>query len=320
MSFKIENNVNLPNVFIVGAPKCGTSSLVTYMSEHPSIFMSDPKEPNYFARHLFTAYQKEKIRRLNISYKTNLIDYLDLFKNSKGKTVIGEASTRYIRSKRALIEIKALNPNAKIIVMLRNPVDLVVSWHKQKLYENQETVKNFSKAWDLQFERMKGECLPERMWATDELFYGKIGGLASQVEILLDIFNRKQICFIFFDDFVKDTKKEYARVLNFLNVDFDRKEYFPVINARKNIRFHALYRLLCTRTYSYYRLKSILEKSLNIKLSGLTYCTNRLFISTNKEKQNTFNKKIKPKLVEYFKDEIRRLEILSNRDLSDWYM
>jgi hypothetical protein len=314
-----KNKKNIPNLFIVGAPKCGTTSLAYYLGEHPDIFMCEPKEPNYFARHLFTDYQLGKIKFHQYTYKIIFNDYLKLFDNVKEEVVVGEASTRYIRSEKALKEIKNLNKNAKIIAMIRNPVDLVFSWYKQKTYERQENILNFEKAWHIELEREQGKCLPTKLWAEDELFYRKIGSLGTQVETLLTIFSKQQVHLILFDDFIKKPQKVYAEVLSFLELPDDGRKKFPAKNIQKNINFQNVYTILSAIRKEKYliRVKKNLEKIIGIDLPGIKKTTDRICIS-KKSTGDYLNKQFRKILTDYFCKEIKKIEVLANRDLSTW--
>ena len=107
-----------PGFFIVGAPKCGTTSFYHYLRQHPQIFMPDNKEPHYFGSDLK--------KRSDEFIKTEE-EYLSLFKDADSSQMAGEASTFYLYSKAAQKEIKGFNPHAKIIIMLRNPIDFLHS-------------------------------------------------------------------------------------------------------------------------------------------------------------------------------------------------
>ena len=119
-----------PNLFIVGAPKCGTTFLYHYLKKHPDIYFPEFKEPHYFGSDL--------IRR-NGAYNLSLREYKNLF--STEKKVIGEASTFYLFSKKAAQEIYNFNPHSKIIIMLRDLVDLVHSLHSQFVFSGDEVIE-----------------------------------------------------------------------------------------------------------------------------------------------------------------------------------
>ena len=96
--------MNKPNLFIVGAPKCGTTSMFSYLQQHPDIFMSNNKEPHYFGSDL---------TRIGNLYNFTENEYLKLFLNANNEKIIGEASTHYLYSKTAPKEIKSFNKESK---------------------------------------------------------------------------------------------------------------------------------------------------------------------------------------------------------------
>jgi len=111
-----------PDLFIVGAPRSGTTALYEYLRSHPDIFMCTPKEPNYFS------FDMNRPRAANTEE-----EYLRLFKNAHEK-VAGEASVWYLYSKVAIAEIMRFNPDAKIIAMVRSPIDWFRSWHAHRFF------------------------------------------------------------------------------------------------------------------------------------------------------------------------------------------
>src|SRR5262249_20365906 len=140
-------SIRKPNFFIVGAPKCGTTSMANYLSWHPRIFVSAVKEPHYFARHTW----RNPNDRLIPSYRNSLEHYLKLFQDvPEDSLAVGEASVRYLMNRKSLEEIAEFAPDARIIAMLRNPVDLAYSLHSELLKHYMEDVEDFEKAWGLQ--------------------------------------------------------------------------------------------------------------------------------------------------------------------------
>jgi hypothetical protein len=116
------NELKYPNFFIVGAPKCGTTSLHYWLSQHPEIFMSEPKEPGYFCTDLHEeADNFNNDKKEHFKYR-NKDDYLKIFENHKNKKIIGESSVRYFHSNQAPINIKNRTIKPKIIISIRNPV------------------------------------------------------------------------------------------------------------------------------------------------------------------------------------------------------
>ena len=143
----MEGTVPKPNFFIVGGPKCGTTALYTYLKNHPEIFMSRIKEPQFFAADIFCDQRTVQ----------TLADYLSCFAAARNEKRIGEASTAYLGSRNAAQEIKAFNPNAQIIIALRNPVEVMYAEHSERVFCNVEHIRNFNAALD------SGE---QRRWRT----------------------------------------------------------------------------------------------------------------------------------------------------------
>ncbi|MFQ5518600.1 MAG: sulfotransferase, partial [Mariprofundus sp.] len=138
-----------PDFFIVGAPKCGTTAMYTYLQAHPDIFMSEVKEPYYFCSDLgFHRFRNEQ-------------EYLKLFSVASPQQRIGEASTWYLYSSQAAAAIHAFNTDARIIVMLRNPVDMMYSLYSHFLYIGSEETDSFEAALAAEEERKHGNCIPE---------------------------------------------------------------------------------------------------------------------------------------------------------------
>lgn len=216
-----------PNLFIIGAPKCGTTFLYHYLKEHPDIYFPDFKEPHFFGSDL--------IRRHG-AYNLNLEEYQNLFKTDK--KVIGEASTFYIFSKESAKEIYNFNPKAKIIIMMRDLVNLVHSMHSQFVFSGDEVVEDFEKALDLEQNRLNGIDIPNQTTVVNKLFYtNNILDLPYNIKSFIDYFKKENIKFIFLDDIKNNPQKVYSETLDFLKIDPNIKiSNFKVINKNKNYK------------------------------------------------------------------------------------
>ena len=127
-----------PNLFIVGAPKCGTTSLYGWLSQHPNVYMSPIKEPGFFS--------PDSLHRPG-----TLARYEALFAKAGAEhEIVGEASTNYLYSREAVPRVLEYNPKAKFIVCVRNPVEMAPSLFAQRVWEGRDTVKCFEDAWRLQ--------------------------------------------------------------------------------------------------------------------------------------------------------------------------
>lgn len=224
------SNLNQPNFFIVGCPKSGTSALSQYLSEHPNVFFSTPKEPFYWCQD-FTASK-------SIHGVDSLESYLRFFSAAKPDVhlAIGEGSTTYLQSKVALQHIIQFNPQARVIVMLRNPVEVVQAMHNELLRHGFEEVEDFDAAWELQEQRALGNKIPGDCLFPHQLQYRDVVRYAEQIARLYSIVPESQRRIILFDDFKSDTARVYGEILEFLELPNDNRTEYPVVHGSKVIR------------------------------------------------------------------------------------
>ena len=213
-----------PNLFIVGAPKCGTTFLYQYLKKHPDIYFPNFKEPHFFGSDL---------KRKNDAYDLTLKDYENLFNSNK--TIIGEASTFYLFSKKAANEIYNYNPNAKIIIMLRDLVDLVHSLHSQFVFSGDEIIEDFSKALELEESRLNGNNIPNQTTIVNKLFYiTNILSVPNNIKSYISLFGIENIKFISLKDIKENPSIIYKDTLDFLNIDSSFKiDDFKIVNKNK---------------------------------------------------------------------------------------
>lgn len=214
-----------PNFFIVGAPKCGTTAINDYLGKHPDIFIPAIKEVHFFGRDLH--FSKGALR--------DEAAYLALFKGAT-EPRLGEASVWYLYSRSAAQEIHAFNPNAKIVVMLRNPVDMLYSQHSQFLYNGNEDIADFREALAAEPERKAGRRIPKSAHLADGLFYSETARYAEQLERYFTTFGRDNVHVILYDDFRADLPGTYRQTLRFLGVREDFTPEFAVVNPNKRAR------------------------------------------------------------------------------------
>ena len=291
-----------PNFFIVGAPKCGTTAMNDYLAQHPDIFMAQ-KEIHFFGSDLKT--------KLKISEK----QYMNFFKNAGNRKIIGEASVWYLYSKTAAREIKQFSPQAKILIMLRNPVEVIHSLHSQHLYDANENVLDFEKAVSLDEERKTGKKLPDSVDFFELPAYKDSVLFAEQVKRYFDVFGKDKVHVTLYDDFVVDTEKAVMEVLHFLGANSETKITYNVINPNKKIRFFSIHRLLKNPP-------SVLKKIIRIILP---FKNLRHRVMARLFKWNVFIKRrdkiddeLYTRLKHYFLEDIRKLSMIIDRDLSAW--
>lgn len=223
----------MPDFFIAGAPKCGTTSLWNYLRAHPAVFMPANKEPNYFCSDL----PAERVG--------TLAEYEALFSSAPPQALTGEGSVFYLYSKVAIGQIMARNASAKFIVMLRNPVEATRSMHAFRWNNHLEDVADLEQAWRLQEARLEGRYLPPRWPYPLLLQYGAQNSYAPQVRRLLAQVPPKQCLFLLFEEFFTDPTRHFARVLEFLGLPPDpARTVFPLVNQTVGVRSLHLDRLL----------------------------------------------------------------------------
>jgi hypothetical protein len=215
-----------PNFFIVGMPRSGTTSMYTYLKQHPDIYLALYKEPNFFCKDMTQSFYTIQDREL----------YDSLFTHAGDKKCIGEGSVWYLTSKIAAAEIKKFKPAAKIIIMLRNPIDMIYSLHGLYVRTKNEDIIDFPKALAVQADRMKGVSIPETCYFPEGLFYTEVARYYPKIKRFTDVFERKNIHVVLFDDFVSDTPRSYRDTLEFLEVDPNFPAEFDLQKAAKLIQ------------------------------------------------------------------------------------
>ena len=299
-----------PNFFIIGAAKSGTTALSEYLRTHPKVFFSTPKETGFFGKDFPARSRPLK----------NLTQYLKLFEQASPKHIaIGEGSVRYLFSKSAVSEILNFNPDAKFIVMLRNPVDMFFSLYNQYCYARQENVSTAKQAWRLQYIRQKNKkMIPPLCVAPQVLNYNEQCKVGALVERLFSIVPSNKVFVIIYDDFQKNTREVYQNTLKFLNLPDDHKTNFPKINSRRkliNPFLNKLFSMLFFLIHFRYRLGlgQIRCKKLNAWIKNINF---NLCYSRQKVEEKDLN--FIAELKKHFKEDIAKLSKLLNRDLMHW--
>ena len=299
----LKRNRLTPNFFIVGGQRCGTTAMSTYLRSHPDICFSSHKEPHYFAEDL------PGVRKAR-----SLEEYLNLFKSCGGNELaVGESSTGYLQSSRAIANIYEFNPQAKIIVMLRNPVDLVHSLHAHLFYCGHEDKEDFEKAWRLQGVRNNGKNLPKDPRYHTVLQYVDVGKLGFQIERLLSIFPREQVKIILFEDFIESPREIYEQVLFFLGVPSDGRTEFPIANENRELRFPFLFKLY--RNNVPWRLQCLLDQLR--RKTGLKILRRYSLFSTAVTRPR-LSADMRSEIITEFADDIIKLSTLLSIDLNHW--
>jgi len=296
-----------PNLFIVGAPKSGTTALASYLSSHREVFVAD-KELSYFGSDLDF---RTKRGRWQIGYGA----YLEWFAQHGEAQYRTDRSVFYLYSSRAAAEIHAFDPAARVIALLRNPVDQMHSQHSEMLFQGEEVITSFGDALALEDERKRGGQVPPGCQKVFGLFYRGIAGYAEQVERYFSVFGRDQVCVVLYDDLVLDPARTYRQVLRFLDIDHDHQPEFNVVNANKVVRSTRVRALLGQSPSGLRRLGRLLVPDEQARAS----LRRRLHaLNTEQRARPPMDPELRRELTAACTPEVRRLEQLLDRDLGGW--
>jgi hypothetical protein len=211
----IAAGARVPDFFIVGHHKSGTTALYEMLRRHPQIYMSDIKEPQFFATDTRPRFPSPR----GHSLPETLEQYLSLFSGAGAQQRAGEASPSYLWSHAAAGQIAELQPAARIIAILREPVSFLYSLHLQLLRSHVESEKDLRKALSLEAARREGREIPPRSHRPQLLQYADHVRYADQLRRYHAVFPREQVLVLIYDDFRRDNAATLREVLQFLDVD-----------------------------------------------------------------------------------------------------
>ena len=295
--------------FMIGAPSCGTTALGAALRSHPEICFSMPKEPHYFSR-LRPGWTLGRI----------LVDYLPLyFRHWPGAGIsLGEGSTSYLYSDQAIDAINRCFPNARFIVMVRNPLEMVPSYHRKMLFLLDEDEPDLARAWALQGARSWGEQLPRycRDWRL--LQYRDVGRVGARCEALLRRVDPRRVKFVLFDDFVADPLAVYRDTLDFLSLADDGRTVIKRRNAGQLPKSTMVQLMIREPRIEIARVMLIrLRRSRRFKALGQAIGrvrrSNRHAVAPDR-----LPSALRATLVEAFAEDVQILSELFGRDLRYW--
>jgi hypothetical protein len=293
-----------PDFIIAGAPKCGTTALYEYLQTHPSVFLTNPKEPHFYADDL-GAHREVPTWR----------EYEQLFAGvTSNHQAVGEASVWYMHSKVALKRVREELPNARLIVILRQPIDFLRSLHSDMVWICFDDEPDFEKAWDLQEERRAGHRIPSLCQVPWFLDYRTLGQLSVHMSRLLQLFPREQVKIMLFDDFKASPQRVYENVLEFLQLPSDGRNEFPRVNASKRNRLAWLAR--CQATVVRTLPRSCIQVGKKFGLGQLNRTVTRL--NSQPSSPVPLRDEFRQRLLEEFRRDIDALSELIGRDLNHW--
>jgi Sulfotransferase family len=213
----------VPDFFIVGHPKCGTTALYEMLRRHPQVFMPELKETRFFSRELHP-------RTPASTHPESLEDYLALFEGARADQRAGEASPSYLRSREAAARIAQVAPAARIIALLREPASFLRSLHMELMRDHVETEKDLGRAIALGEERRRELDRHPGLVYTDYVDY------VEQLRRYHAVFAPEQVLVLIYEDFRADNEGTVKRVLRFLEIDdtepIELTEANPTVRVR----------------------------------------------------------------------------------------
>jgi len=292
-----------PNFIIIGAMKAATTSLYTYIKQHPDIFMTKVKEPMFFNN--FQQENNYNILGSKSKKSTTLEEYLAMFKDAKNEKAIGEASPAYIYNENAPYLIKENLPDVKIIAILRQPTDRAYSNFLHTKRADRENVNSFGQAIKIEKERISDNWSPL-------YHYIQKGFYSVQLKRYYNLFPKENIKVYLFEDLVKTPKETLKDIFKFLNVDenieIDVSKKSNVSGTPKGILGFILKKM------RYYNLMPKFAISDYLP----TFIISLLFKSVYKDTEKLDSVLRKELTDKYYREEILKLEKLIDRDLSNW--
>jgi len=292
-----------PNFIIIGAMKAATTSLYTYLKQHPDVFMTANKEPMFFNN--FQKANDFKIHGRKRKKITTFEEYYSLFEGATNEKAIGEASPSYIFNEDCPQLIQKYLPDTKIIAILRQPVERAYSNFLHARRADREPISDFEIAFNKEEERKTEN------WSPLYYYKGK-GYYAKQLERYYSLFPKENIKILLFEDLVKNPIETSQRIFEFLNVD---NTFVPDTSKKANVSGtpKGIFGWLIMKL-RYYNLIP------NIQFSNYlpAFIIQFLFKSAYK-KAEPLNKEVTKRLTQkFYKEDILTLEELIGKDLQHW--
>jgi hypothetical protein len=295
-----------PNLFIVGAPKCGTTAWYEYLRRHPDIAFSDAKEPHYFCTDLpgFRWARTEE-------------SYLKLFEDLPDKKYIGEASIMYLYSRVAIRNIHKFNPDAKILIFIRNYETFFQSYHSQLYLTHDEDEPDLQRAWELQAERLKGKSIPSGCREKLLLQYRDVGRFGEQAKRAVKVFPRSQVKIIVFEEWTKDPHGTYSDLMKFLGLVNDGFAAFEPKNTKLRTRNRVLGKWLHRPPRFVLGISKFIRRILGIDRLHLAQKI-RSINEVKKDSHQKLSDDLSFQISCCYCDDRLKLEEILDRSITDW--
>ena len=310
--------------FIVGAPRCGTTTLASFLQQHPDVCFSAVKEPHFFSRDEVAGLSGDDLRRaVEEEY------WARFFGHCEGNPKLyAEGSVTYLYVPERMKPILDLWPEAKFVIALRDPVSMLPSLHARLLVTGDETIRDFPTAWAKIGERAQGKSLPKRAVDPRWLRYDWAGQLGHNVERFLDTVGRERCHIILFDDLTADPQGTYRNLCAFLGIEPWPDTDFEPQRINKTIRIGWLQRLLkrppkAIRTALAGEQFHKREKKVGARDSSTLatiFRVRKRLLEWNKvpAKRQPLDPGVRRQIIDRLRDDVILLSRVIDRDLSHW--
>jgi hypothetical protein len=299
--------MTLPNFFVIGAAKSGTTSLYSYLGQHPEVYISPIKEP-----HFFFALEGEQPdfrgpgdRELLSRAVTGIEEYRALFAGVTDEKAVGEASPGYLYSPEAAGRIRRRVPKARLIAILRHPADRAYSAYLHLVRDGLEPL-GFSEALEEEEARVRDGWSPT--WQ-----YRRMGFYHGQLERYYDLFGRQQVGVYLYEELSEDPVGLVQDIFRFLGVD---DAFVPDVSHRRNVsstirKSNALVSVVTKPNPLKTVARAVLPAKLRKRISAN-------LLHRNLGKAPPMPEEVRKKLVEVYREDVKKLGGLIGRDLSGW--
>jgi hypothetical protein len=291
--------MTMPNFLVVGAMKSGTTALYYYLEQHPQIYMSPVKEPNFFC------FEGQKNADANSI--TDIETYRSLFKGVSKEKAFGEASHCYLSEPGALKRIKHHVPEARFIAIIRNPVDRAYSHFLHVVRNSIEPITDFAQA----LREEETGASRERAFQN----YIGIGLYYGQLKRYFDTFGRDRTKVYLYEDLSNAPVDALQDAFRFLEVD---DSFVPDVSLQRNVSGHPKYKTLDKFLQRPNPVKRVLKLYLP---AGLRWRLSEVFDNLktrNLTQPAPLPREVRQRLIEVYQEDVRKLAELIDRDLSGW--
>ena len=313
-----------PFAFIVGAPRCGTTTLASFLQQHPDVCFSAVKEPHFFSHDEVAALSGDALRQA-IEH-----EYWErFFGHCEGEPKLyAEGSATYLYAAERMAPILETWPNARFVIALRDPISMLPSLHARLLVTGDETIRDFPTAWAMIGDRANGKSVPKRAVDPRWLRYDWAGQLGHNVERFMAAVGRERCHIILFDDLAADPQGTYREMCRFLGIEPWAGTQFEVQRINKTIRIGWLQRLLkrppkAIRTALAGDKFHMREKKVGTSESrGLAaiFRVRKHLLEWNKveARRQPLDPGVRQQIIERLRDDVILLSKVIDRDLSHW--